>query len=206
MPAKKHGRVVLIHGVRFKKSDRDNLRRLATGFRATGFCVVLPTYGYLPALVVGLFQWLDRRIAESMAGFIQEDDILLGHSNGGTLVYLISKRQKIKGAVLLNAALDSTCIPEAKFIHVYYNAGDIVTKISNMIPFHPWGDMGGVGYTGDDPRVVNVDQGNPPEGLPALNGHSDVFKKGKVRQWARFMAELCLKEVLKPEQWSKDHD
>ena len=207
MPAKKYGRVVLIHGVKFRQSDKDNLRRLATGFRAAGFCIVLPTYGYLPALVVGIFQWLDRRIAESMAAFIREDDILLGHSNGGTLVHMISKLTKIRGAILVNAALGTDKVPDADFVHVYFNKGDIVAKLSSWVPFHPWGNMGGEGYKGDDPRVTNIDQGNPPEGLPPLNGHSDVFTKGKVRVWARFMAEMCLREILKPtDTWSKQND
>lgn len=208
MPAPRYGRVVLIHGARFTKADRDNLRKLAVGFRAVGFCVTLPTYGYLPALLIGLFQWLDRRIAESMSGFIRPDDILLGHSNGGTLVYLISQRVKVRGAILVNPALDSSRLPNADFIHVYYNAGDILSKLSGLVPFHPWGDMGGYGYSGRDARVTNIDQGNPPAGLPRLNGHSDVFTHGKVRAWARFMAELCLKEVCKSadSKWSTDHD
>lgn len=207
MPVTKRGRVVLIHGARFKKADRDNLRRLACGFRAAGFCVVLPTYGYLPALLIGMIQWLDRRIADSMAGFIEPNDILVGHSNGATLVYLITKQIKVKGAVLVNAALDSSRIPNAQFVHVYFNQGDILTRISAVFPFHPWGDMGGTGYSGNDPRVTNFDQGNTP-GMPVLNGHSDVFTRGKVRPWARFMAEKCVEalEKLKSSNWSKDHD
>ena len=204
---KKLGRVVLIHGARFKKADRDNLRRIACGFRAAGFCVVLPTYGYLPALLIGMIQWLDRRIAESMASFIRPDDILLGHSNGGTLVYLITQRVKVRGAILVNPALDSSRLPDAEFVHVYFNSGDILTRISAIFPFHPWGDMGGVGYTGKDLRVSNYDQANTP-GLPRLNGHSDVFKKGKVRPWARFMAERCIEAIgkLTSTHWSNDHD
>lgn len=186
----------MIHGAKFRKRDRANLRKLAIGFRASGFCVVLPTYGYLPSLVIGVFQWLDRRIADAMSAFIEEDDILLGHSNGGTLVYLISKHVRVKGAILVNAALDSDKVPDAKFVHVYFNDGDVVAKLSALIPFHPWGNMGGAGYTGLEQHVVNFDQGNPPEAnLPPLNGHSDVFSYGKVRAWARFMAEKCLQEV-----------
>ena len=207
MPVKRAGRVVLIHGARFKKADHENLRRLAVGFRATGFSVVFPTYGYLPALVIGLFQWLDRRIADSMAGFITEDDILVGHSNGGTLVYLISQQVKLRGAVLINPALDSKLVPRAGFVHVYYNAGDILTRLSALVPFHCWGDMGAIGYTGLDGRVRNFDQSNTP-GLPSLTGHADVFKHGNVRLWGRFMAERCLEslEKLKSTKWGNCHD
>jgi len=206
MPKQNCGRVVLIHGARFKRADHDNLRRLAVGFRATGFCVLLPTYGYLPALVIGLFQWLDRRIAQTISGFIRDDDILLGHSNGATLVYLIAKTRRIRGAILVNAALDSDKIPNAEFIHVYYNSGDILTRISELVPFHPWGDMGANGYTGSDPRVVNIDQGNPPNDLPPLSGHSDIFKHGHVRPWSRFMAELAAKAVSLSTNWSTRND
>lgn len=207
MPAKRHGRVVLIHGAHFRKRDKDNLRRLAVAFRATGFCPVLPTYGFLPALVLGMFRWLDDRIADAMAGFIREDDILLGHSNGATLVYLISQRVKIKGAILVNAALDSDRVPNAQFIHVYFNRGDILTRIARFFPWSPWGAMGGEGYTGHDWRVTNFDQANTP-GMPKLNGHSDVFKRPNVRPWGRYMAERCLDALakLKSARWSNYHD
>lgn len=200
-------RIVLIHGARFNKEDKDNLRRLAIGFRAVGFNVALPTYGFLPALLIGLFHWLDDRIAESMSGFIRSNDILLGHSNGGTLAYLIAQRVKVRGAILVNPALDSSRIPNADFIHVYYNAGDILTRLSALIPFHPWGDMGGVGYTGTDPRVTNFDQASTP-GMPSLHGHSDVFKQGNTRPWSRFMAEQVVHELgkLRNGKWSSDHD
>lgn len=207
MPKTNHGRIVIIHGVRFKQIDRDNLRKIATSFRAVGFTVVLPTYGYLPALIVGLFQWLDNRIADSMSAFIQDGDILLGHSNGGALVYLISKKVHIRGAVLVNAALEESLVPDASFVHVYYNKGDWVSKLSALIPFHIWGNMGDKGYTGNDPRVVNIDQGNPPlDCLPRLNGHSDIFTSGKLRPWARYMAERCLQAIQPAKTWSVNHD
>lgn len=197
MPKKYHGRVVMIHGAMFSAKARTNLRRFAPAFRSCGFCTVIPTYGYLPALLVGLFPWLDERIAETLSGFIEPSDILVGHSNGATLSYLISKRVKIRGAVLINAALESDAVPVASFVHVYFNKGDVVTKLSSVLPFHIWGSMGGRGYTGpNNSSVHNIDQGHPPAGLPPLNGHSDVFSVGKCRQWARFMAEFVLQEVL----------
>ena len=172
------------------------MRRLAPSFRAAGFCVIIPTYGFLPALLLGFFPWLDRRIAEALSGFITPKDILVGHSNGATLAYLISKRTKVKGAVLINAALETDKLPQANFVHVYYNSGDIVTKLSKYLPCSPWGSMGGVGYKGVACGFVkNIDQGNTP-GLPKLDGHSDIFSVGKCRMWARFMAESCLREVL----------
>lgn len=196
---KKHlARAVFIHGVQWDKQDK-NMHRLAIAFREAGFCIVMPKYGYIPAIVLGMFSWLDNRIADSMSVFIQEGDILIGHSNGATLAYLISKRRKIKGAVLVNAALETDELPDADFVHVYFNRGDCVAQWSAIIPFHPWGAMGGLGYQGEPrPNVLNIDQGNPPEEhLPRLNGHSDIFTPGKIRPWARHMASMCIQALRK---------
>lgn len=201
------GRVVIIHGVKFRKKDKDNLRRLAAGFRAAGFCVVLPSYGFLHPVFAGLILRIDKRIAQTMAGFIREDDILVGHSNGGTLTYLISKQVRVKGAVLINPALDSSLIPSAGFVHVYYNRGDWMTWLSSLIPFHPWGSMGCFGYDGHSHRVTNFDQERTP-GMPALHGHSSVFERANIRPWSRFMADRCVEELEKliATNWSNCHD
>lgn len=188
------GRVVLIHGVRTTQRNRD-LHKLATSFRAAGFCVAIPRYGYIPACLVGAFAWLDQRIADTMAGLIEPDDILVGHSNGATLTYLISRKVRIKGAVLINPALECDAVPHAGFVHVYHNRHDLVVRLADLVPFNIWGDMGARGYCGTDPRVINIDQEHPPASLPPLRGHSDIFKPTKVRPWARFIADMVLAAV-----------
>lgn len=206
MPKRYYGRVVLIHGAQYRKRDRGtNMRRLAPSFRSCGFCIAIPTYGFLPALLLGFVPWLDDRIADALASFIEPDDILVGHSNGGTLAYLISQKVHVRGCVLINPALETTLVPNADFVHVYYNSGDIATKLSELLPAHPWGAMGNRGYRGFDNRVRNINQGKPPAGLPPLDGHTDVFRAGNVRKWARYMAEFVLREVLArwPNHWKE---
>lgn len=191
-PTGKLGRVVMIHGVKQKRKDRHALKRFLPAFVRAGFCVLVPKYGFIPALLVGVFKWIDNRIADSMSEFIRPDDIILGHSNGATLAYLISQKVKVRGVILVNAALGVDKVPNAEFVHVYFNDGDWVAWASNFLPFHPWGAMGKYGYLGNDPRVINIDQGNPPlETLPRLNGHSDVFGVGKTVPWTRYMASLA---------------
>lgn len=202
-----HGRIVIIHGARFRTKDKINMENLGQCFREQGFEVIIPQYGFLPAFIIGLFLSLDKHIAESMAGFIHEDDILVGHSNGATLVYLISQYQKIRGAVLINAALDTELVPNAAFVHVYYNKDDDVAELSKFVPFHIWGNMGTVGYEGDDSRVTNFDTGNPvDDSLPKLSGHSDIFTEGKIRAWACFISGRCLSELAKTDNWSIQND
>lgn len=186
-------RVVFIHGIRTRKSNR-NMHKLAVAFRQAGFCVLVPSYGFFPALIIGLFAWIDCRIAKTMSGLILDGDILVGHSNGATLAYMISKYRKLRGAVLINAALETDKLPEADFVHVYFNRNDIVALLSAIIPFHPWGAMGGIGYEGKPiPQVLSIDQSNPQEKqLPSVKGHSDIFSRGKVRPWSRYMVQLVL--------------
>jgi pimeloyl-ACP methyl ester carboxylesterase len=201
------GRVVIIHGVKFRKKDKDNLRRLATGFRAAGFCVTIPSYGYLHPVIAGLVVRIDRRIADTMAGFIRSDDILVGHSNGATITHMITEQVRVRGCVLINPALDSQLTPNADFVHVYHNRGDWLTRLSALIPHHPWGCMGAAGYTGASARVTNFDQNTTP-GVPALDGHSAVFERGNIRPWSRFMADRCVEELekLPATRWSNCHD
>lgn len=190
------GRVVFLHGLQTSKRDR-RLHRLASAFHREGFCVFLPTYGYIPFFFGGIAQWLDRRIADSLAVFIDDDDILVGHSNGATIIYMIAKRVRIKGAILINAALEPNLAPEASFVHVYFNEGDWVTRLAALLPVHLWGEMGATGYTGEQENVLSINQGEPPTGLPALSGHSDIFKSSHLRPWSRYMALRCAEEVLR---------
>lgn len=188
------GRVVLIHGVRVSSRNR-NLHKLAASFRSAGFCVVIARYGFVPAFLIGLFGWLDHRFADMVASFVEEDDILIGHSNGATLAYLISQKIRVKGVVMLNAALEPELAPAADFVHVYHNRGDWVVKLSGAIPFNIWGCMGNVGYTGNATHVVNIDQGKPPSGLPALSGHSDIFAPANIKPWGRYIAQLVVAAI-----------
>lgn len=188
------GRVVFLHGLKTRRNDR-RLHRIASHFFREGFTPVIPYYGYIPMLFAGIVGWVDRRLADSLSSFIEEDDILVGHSNGGTLVFLISQRVRIRGAVLINPALESDLAPKAAFVHVYFNAGDLVTRLSALIPFNIWGDMGATGYRGSEEYVTSIDQANPPPMLPALDGHSDIFEPRKLRPWSRYMARLAATEV-----------
>lgn len=190
------GRIVMIHGVNTRK-ENNSLYLLAPAFRDAGFEVIIPQYGFVSAFLAGIFQWIDNRIADSMSAFIQPGDILLGHSNGATLTYLISKKIPLRGAILVNAALEIDLLPNAGFIHVYYNKKDWVVILAGLLPFHAWGPMGQQGYQGPaDPRVTNIDQFNPPHaGLPPISGHNGLFKPENVVAWSKFMARVAANSV-----------
>lgn len=187
-------RVIMIHGVKYTEKSKANFLQLVPAFDDAGFNVITPKYGFIPAFVIGFFQWVDNRLADSMASFIKPDDIILGYSNGGTLAYIISQKVKVRGIILINPALDSSLAPNADFVHVYYNDGDLVTWASSFIPFHLWGDMGKVGYKGKwNKCIMNIDEGHPPEDdLPALDGHKDLFQPKNIGPWSKYMVKQLL--------------
>lgn len=191
------GRVVFLHGIKTPRKNR-RLHRLAGAFHREGFCVVIPYYGYIPALLSGLAGWIDGHLASTLAAFIKEDDILVGYSNGAAIAYLISEKIRIRGVILINPALDPDLVPKAGFVHVYHNKGDWVTGLAGLLPFHLWGSMGRDGYKGSLPHVTNYDCGKPPAGLPRLNGHTQIFKDGNLRPWSVFLAQRCVEEVISP--------
>lgn len=193
------GRVVFLHGLRTDAKNR-RVNRLARYFHLEGFTVVIPAYGYIPLFLAGMTYWFDRRIANFLSVFIEENDILVGHSNGATLVYMIAKRRRIKGAILINPALKPNLAPHAGWVHIYYNEGDWITGISGLVPFHLWGSMGRDGYQGTNPNVLSIDQAHPPStALPPLYGHSDVFEGTHLRPWAQWMARLARKAGERPQ-------
>lgn len=189
------GRVVMLHGIKGTEPDK-NIGKMAPAFRQCGFSVALPHYDSFNLWDMLTSKFIDSKLASILSTFIQPTDILLGHSNGAALAYLISKKVHVQGCILINAALDTTKVPDARFTHVYYNGGDMVCSLSSLLPFSPWGAMGNQGYTGR-PRhdLLNIDCGDPPYDLPPLSGHNAILEDGVTASWARYAADLARTEV-----------
>lgn len=196
-PTPKLGRVIMIHGIRGEEPEK-YISKLALYFRKAGFSVCIPHYGTYDLFGLSISRWTNPRIARSLGSFVDRDDILLGHSNGATIASMITDYQRVRGCILINAALDIEEVPNSDFTHVYYNSGDLVTRLSSFIPFTQWGAMGTHGYLGPPhPSILNIDCGNPPyEELPPIDGHSTIFRNGNLAPWARYMASLARLEVI----------
>ena len=189
----KKSRIVMIHGIQ-ESSSAENLGKLTPFFIEAGFEVIQPLYGNMGYLTaVTMSRWINPRIADALASFIQPNDILVCHSNGATIAFLISQKIKIRGTILINPALDEDLVPTVTcFNHIYYNAGDWVVWLSSFVPFNRWGSMGRYGYR-SNPRsdTLNIDCSVPPlHDLPPIDGHSDLFVDEKLAPWARYMVSL----------------
>lgn len=194
------GRIILFHGINGCEPET-HICKMAPEFRNHGFSVIIPNIGTFSVFSMFFSRRIDCRIVETLLSFIKPTDILLGHSNGATLVYMITQKMHVRGAILINAALDSNKRPDADFVHVYYNSGDLVSIFSAFMPFSAWGAMGALGYTGpEDGSTLNIDCGAPPvDWLPPLHGHSALFDSGNTAPWVKFQVAMLLAEFHQTE-------
>lgn len=181
--AKFKGRIVLLHGIE-GDNPKTGISQLKTYFEKAGFTVALPKYGALPFFGLGLSALINPRVADTLSNYICESDILVGHSNGATISYLVSLKKKVRGCVLINPALDPEDAPNSDFTHVYFNRGDWVVRASALVPFNDWGCMGASGYLGlPQYGLHNFDCGEPSMNLPPINGHSTIFRAENLSAW-----------------------
>lgn len=178
-------RVHLLHGFNVSDKGAGTTDRLKPFLYAAGHEILDHDYGWFGLLSVRFLNWT---VAERVKKASRDGDIGVGHSNGCAILVEAARRgARLRGLVLINPALDrSTDFPDGlEWVHVYHNGGDEPVKASRWLIAHPWGDMGNVGYCGEDARVVNF-SGDYLE--PRLSGHSDLFDHAKVGEWGERIA------------------
>lgn len=187
-------RVHVIHGIRTagaSQAPRALLPYLAQSYSD----VVYVDYGYLPS--IGSRQ-VNEFIVGALLDYMNEGDLFVGHSNGCAIGHELAKAGALfHGMVFINAALepDIELMPYVKWVDVYYNAGDEITEAAQIaadlhLEDAVWGEMGHSGYSGNDPRITNVNCGaNPP--LPVVAGHSDIFTN-KISEWGPAIVKRML--------------
>lgn len=212
---------ILVHGYNVVNPEK-TVGKLRPYFEKEGFIVEMFTYGYVPftwqitkrnpALANKLY-W---RIAYWKC--VKKADIcLVGHSNGCAIINLLGDMLKItykrrldngesiiNVAMAINPALKTTKHPcsVSNCTYVYYNAEDKAVVMSKYLRWltpwakkaRPWGEMGAVGYKGNDTNIHNIDCMNDFGPLKA-KGHSAVFKKPQSQFFLQHIAYSALIEI-----------
>ena len=174
-----------IHGIHTKDPYK-NIGKLEPYFWAKGYnSTLVHNYGYV--LAVGT-RFNNPGRAKTIGNHILPHDIIVGHSNGCLIAWMISNEKPVEGLVLINPALDDDIkfSDRINWIHVYYNHTDGAVPWANIFRFnHPMGDMGHDGYKGQDKRVLNIDCCNSHrDTLPCVDGHSAIFSGLNLVPWA----------------------
>ena len=159
---KKSPLVLLVHGYNVFNPET-SVGKLRTFFEVRGCPTVIIDYGH-----TGLRE--TRRKNPKVAG---------------ELAAIVAASKLAEPAVYINPALEKHLAPGPNVArcHVWHSPSDSPVKwgrrLSKIIPrkwfnARPWGEMGAVGYAGEDPRVTNF---NKEKGyVLSSKEHSDVFK------------------------------
>lgn len=189
-------RVHLIHGIHSEHGGAT--AQLKPYFEREDFAVSVYDYGW----ATGIFsRFQNGRRARTIARQVAPEDILVGHSNGGTLAWMVQEIVPVFGLILIHPALDETKrFPRAQWVDVYHCDKDQVVEASEALGFfdlipHDYGRLGRVGYQGKDPHVVSIDDERLTidlvqiaEPLPPVTGHSTMFEPTHLGAWGRFYA------------------
>ena len=193
-------RIHIVHGI-LDSVGTSGLLHLVPYLKAVGFDVRVPDYGLITAAETRLANPI---IVRTLAPYIEPGDLYVGHSNGCAIGYdLVLAGAPLAGLVLINAALrQDIALPLDMWADVYYNQGDDATvaavvaeRLGLVDPV--WGEMGHAGYLGVRPKVRNINCGKPPEGLPVISGHGDIFSPDNMPLWGPFIARRILGHLPK---------
>lgn len=167
-------RIFIVHGIH-TNDDAKWMFRFAEAFSRAGLDPQVWTYGYAYALTT---RWENGGRAQALRDLILPGDIVLGHSNGGALIWLAAQLgAPIGGAVLLNPALDSdkALAEHVPWVNLYPNRHDIAVKFAKIFCKHPWGAQGRDGLSVYDPRYRTFFTDSAQPNVPAVFGHSSVL-------------------------------
>ena len=177
-------RIIIVHGIHTNDSE-GWMDFLVERFRDGGWNAAKWTYGYAYAV---LTRWQNPGRAKRLAALVQPGDVLLGHSNGGCLVWMAAELgAPIGGAILVNPALDSDKVmaKHVRWVNIYANRQDEAVKVATIFPAHPWGAQGRDGLTVDDsPRSKVIWTSSEHNDAPAVHGHSAVLEPGAIEPWS----------------------
>ncbi len=106
--------------------------------------------------------------------------VVIGHSNGCAIAHLALEEVEAEcavDAIYINPALKETVdiAPSVAQLAVWHSPSDGPVRWSKWLPVsdaRPWGEMGAVGYIGEDKRVTNY---NKELMEPPSTEHSDLF-------------------------------
>lgn len=147
------------------------------------------SYGWL-----GLFgvRFFNGRIARMLADSLTDGCVVVGHSNAAAIIHRalqLDNCPSIKRVVLIRPALDSSVEfgDKVERVDVFHHHDDLPVSMSRFIPCHEWGDMGAVGYEGDELNVFNHDSSVL---FGEYAGHHSAFANESFGAFAKYLVRL----------------
>ena len=194
---------ILVHGYNVGDGGVGTVGKLRPFFATKGIPYIMLRYGDFSLLDVRRKNdKVSKQLAEACknakkAGY---KVVVVGHSNGCAIIHGASTKfnAEIDSAVYINPALKKELAPAegVNALTVWYSPSDKPVKLATYLPKllkQPWGEMGAVGYIGNDLRVTNI---NKEEDFSvSSNKHSDVFSVEKLPFFAQLIIDTALDRV-----------
>lgn len=187
---------ILIHGFNVWDGGRATVGKLRPFFGTLGVPYVMVSYGWLGLIRTRLKnKRIARRVAQAAKAAKAGGSrvIVVGHSNGCAIAHLAARLYgaPIDVAVYINPALEPTT-PRPNTIRklqVWHSPSDRPVRWARFLlpsSARPWGAMGAVGSTIEDPSVVNI---NKQVGYRVSSrAHSDLFDIEQIGYWGPLVA------------------
>ncbi len=194
--------VLLVHGFNVADGGRATTDLLRGPFEAAGCRVYECDYGWRGLAGVRLSR---TRITRDIAylAWKHKIDVVVGHSNGCHYARWASwEYDNFPFTVWINPALDRACsIPTTlRGVHVWYSRHDEAVRWAARIPGSTWGDMGRVGYAGDDSRVESYDIEALFRAPDLRIGHSDFFRAPYWPTTGDVLVRRVMQDMLQAEE------
>lgn len=181
----------VIHGIHTSEGTKSTSAYLIPNLERNGYTIKVHEYGYVLGM---LTRFQNPGTAKRIAPLIKDGDIILAHSNGAYITWLMLKDFNIKPSlvIFLQPALDKDIVfPKGNYkVNVFWNEEDKAVWFAKLLPFHhPFGEMGRQGYIGEDLRVNNYNSIR----ICGLGGHSLPYQKSEK---LRCFITLTIKDLV----------
>lgn len=198
--------VHILHGIH-RDDPKGGAGNWAKYYTDRGFPVRVWDYGHVYAVTARFL--VNPHVVARMEAEIRDGDILLGHSNGCTIIANFTDKTSIVvgGVVLLNPALnvERRIACEVPWVHLYCNEGDMavtagkwwrwVDPVSWFVR-HPYGEQGRYGIDFTDRRYQVFRGCVPPNSiLTIVNGHSHINEPDTLDTWGVFGVQMVVNSV-----------
>lgn len=182
-------RCFILHGFNVFDDGKNTTDKTISVVRALGYDPIPFDYGWLGFIGARFFS---RNLAKLLASLTKNGDIAIGHSNGCNIInQAVRYGAQFERLFYVSPALDENTLLGAQVLKctVLHTHRDWVVKLARLLPYHPWGRMGAVGYRGGDSRYENVDCTN------WSFGHSDYFKDKNISRLFYFLRRSLSEET-----------
>lgn len=166
------GRVILVHGFNVSDGGAGTTDRFRAHYEREGFEVIEFDTHWQRGILRDLFsvRFDNVKRAQKLARLVHPGDVLVGHSNGCTIIHLMTwliaslscdavTKQMLCSLILIyhNPALDADA-PAAlnvKGRYVFHSASDGVVHLASLLYRSNWGRMGQIGYVETDYEKID---------------------------------------------------